>query len=76
MPCDGNEWLLQAALDLEELIRNKFCSGQMVGFTEDYQPLFMLYAASKADGEDAALVNRQLVDRKVAAWVEAAAADV
>jgi len=80
IPPDQNDWPLESAVVLEELVANQVISGRMLGVTEDYIPIVHLYGWINVDGQDASsnsqqsqqprLLNRELVDRGVAQWTE------
>lgn len=80
IPPDQNDWPVESAVVLEELVANQVISGRMLGVTEDYIPIVHLYGWINVDGQDASnnsqqnqqprLLNRELVDRGVAQWTE------
>merc|ERR1719295_758838 len=80
IPPDQNDWPLESAVVLEELVANQVISGRMLGVTEDYIPIVHLYGWINVEGQDASsnsqqsqqprLLNRELVDRGVAQWTE------
>lgn len=80
MPINGlSYWPEEASFVLSDILSNKVCSGQMVNFSEDYGfPVIQLYAreydqatgAPVGSESEAISVNRELVERGVAVWVE------
>lgn len=47
--------------------------GQMIGYAEDFVPMIQLYAAMSTQdnqSEQQVLLNRELVERGVACWIE------
>ncbi|TRY74764.1 hypothetical protein TCAL_05671 [Tigriopus californicus] len=76
MPSDGEAWSPESATVLHELISSKACSGRMVGYAADGSPFVELYvtetpsSSSTKSPTEPVLVNRTLVDRGVASWVE------
>jgi len=53
---------------LEELVAGQIVQARMIGFSEDGVPMIHLYRASNGQ---TVLVNRELVDRSCADWIEA-----
>ena len=66
---DAEGWFgPETALALEEIVSNKLCTAQTVGFAVDQNPLIELYAYPEEEQDKPVCVNRELVDRGVVAY--------
>lgn len=61
-------WTIESYEELENLTRERMLQGQTVAYSLEGLPLVYLYQMDQT--EDEVLINRQLVNRGVAQWVE------
>jgi len=72
-PASGTEWPYESIILLEEMTRGKTISCREIGLTEDSIPIVQLYITSFNDIKDeleTRFVNKELVDRGHAQWIE------
>lgn len=73
IPPNGNDWPFESAIHLEQLTSNQVISCRVIGQAEDNVPIVQLYTATfnQEKGQlESILVNKELVERGGALWVE------
>jgi len=72
-PATCSEWPFESIVHLEELTREKNISCRSIGMTEESIPIVQVYSSSinETSGEiETRFVNKELVERGAAQWVE------
>lgn len=73
IPPNGSEWPFESAIHLEQLTSNQVTSCRVIGMAEDEVPIVQLYTQTfnSENGQlDTVLVNKELVERGGALWIE------